>query len=308
MSKPLVAPAELRSGSLKNLLAAHPFVSFFVLTFAGAWLFLAPMVLGQDGLGLLPYHVPFAAYVILFLAASFTGPTLAALVVTAALDGAQGIRRFLRRYIQWRMDVRWPLLTLLGFPALYMVAATWVMGLEAWTALVQQWPLFFSVYLPAVLVFPGLLQWGEEPGWRGFAQTRMQVHYGALQTSLVVGFLHGIWHLPIHLLVEGPPAAGPFDPANFALNTAIVMLLTVVLTWIFNGAGQSILVASLAHASFNATSAWIGGLIPDLAEQVGNVALILVGISAVALIVMTRGRIGYERARIVEPTARDGTA
>jgi hypothetical protein len=86
------------SVSIRNLLASHPFVAFFVLAFAGAWLFFAPMVLGEDGLGLLPYQVPFWLYVILFLAASFSGPTVAALVVTAALDGKVGVMHFLRRY------------------------------------------------------------------------------------------------------------------------------------------------------------------------------------------------------------------
>jgi hypothetical protein len=81
-------------------------VSYFVLAFAGAWLFLAPMVLGQDGLGLLPYSVPFWLYVGLFLSATFVGPTMGALVVTSALEGKEGVGRFLRRYGQWRVGLR----------------------------------------------------------------------------------------------------------------------------------------------------------------------------------------------------------
>lgn len=79
---------------VRNLLAGHPFVVFFVLAFAGSWLFFAPMIVGQDGLSLLPYHVPFWLYVVLFLAASFSGPTVAALVVTAARDGKAGVTAF----------------------------------------------------------------------------------------------------------------------------------------------------------------------------------------------------------------------
>jgi membrane protease YdiL (CAAX protease family) len=232
-------------------------------------------------------------YVALFLAASFTGPTLAALAVTAALDGKQGVKHFLRRYGQWRVGLPWYLLMLFGFPAIYFIAASIWMGLEPLQAFVRQWGTFFTVYLAGVLIFPGLIQWGEEPGWRGFAQTRLQRQSGALQASLVVGFLHGIWHLPNHLLVVGPPAAGPFNLTNFAVNTALVMALALLFTWILNGGQQSILVAVLTHASFNVSQAWLDALLPNQPAQVGITALIIVVVCAVAVALLTKGKLGY---------------
>lgn len=280
--------------SVQSVLADHPFVSFFVLTFVGSWVCLAPMVLGQDGLGILPYSVPFALYVVLFIAASFLGPTLAALVVTAALDGRPGIKQFLRRYVQWRVGVRWYLLIAFGFPVIYLLAASIWMGVRPLQVMVQQWSTFFTTYLFALLIFPALLQWGEEPGWRGFAQTRLQRPYGALRASLIVGFLHAVWHLPTYLLVVGPPAAGPFNLARFAFNTGAVMIVTLLFTWIFNGGGQSILVAVLTHASFNASQAWLGTLIPDVSQQVGYTALAIIAACAAVVALLTKGKFGYD--------------
>jgi uncharacterized protein len=297
MSTLTVSPKATFLEYIRNVLASHPLVSYFVLAFTGTWLLVAPMVLGQDGLGLLPYSVPFGLFVVLFIASSFTGPTLAAVAVTAALDGKEGVKNFFRRYAQWRIGWLWTLIMLFGFPAIYLIAATIWMGMAPWQVLAQQWSTFFTVYLPAVLIFPGLLQWGEEPGWRGFAQTHMQRHHGALQASLVVGFLHGIWHLPNHLLVVGPPAAGPFDPGNFVINTVIIMALTIVLTWIFNGAQQSILAAVLAHAAFNASGAWSSTLLPSQPEQVANTALMLIVVCAVLIIFLTRGKVGYHASK-----------
>lgn len=279
--------------SIRNSLASHPFVAFFMLAFAGTWLFMTPIVLGQDGLGFLPYHVPFPIYVLLFLAGSFLGPTLAALAVTAALEGQAGVRHFLRRYGQWRVGVHWYLLFLIGFPAVYLVSATLWMGIEPWQALIQQWRAIFTVYLPAILVFPAIINWGEEAGWRGFAQTRMQIRYGAFVTCLLIGFLHGIWHLPVFLLVEGPPALGPFDLGSFLLNTGNIMILTIVWTWIFNGARQSILIASLMHATFNGTQALMGTLLPNLPQEVGYAVLTIIVLSAVLITILTNGRLGY---------------
>ena len=289
--------ANSKSSLLKSVtgaLAGHPFVAFFVLTFAISWVCLAPMVLGQDGLGLLPYSVPFALYVALFIAASFFGPTLAALVVTAALDGRPGVMQFLRRYGQWRVGVRWYLLILFGFPAIYLLAASIWMGLRPLETVVQQWSTFFTTYLFALLIFPALLQWGEEPGWRGFAQTRLQHPYGALRASLIVGFLHAVWHLPTYFLVVGPPAAGPFNLARFASNTVAVMIVTLLFTWIFNGGGQSILVAVLTHSSFNASQAWLGTLLPDVSQGVGYTALAIIAICVAAVTLLTKGKLGYD--------------
>lgn len=283
--------------SVRSALAAHPFVWFFVLTYFGSWVCLVPMVLGQDGLGLLPYSVPFALYVALFLAASFLGPTLAAVVVTAALDGRPGIKHFFRRYIQWRVGVRWYLLVLFGFPAIYLLAASIWLGVRPLEAVMQQWSTFFTTYLFALLIFPAILQWGEEPGWRGFAQTRMQRPYGALRASLIVGFLHAVWHLPVYLLVVGPPASGPFNLAKFASNIVAVMIVTVLFTWIFNGAAQSILIAVLTHASFNASQAWLGTLIPDVSQQVGYTALAIIAVCALVVTLLTRGKLGYDPGR-----------
>jgi membrane protease YdiL (CAAX protease family) len=293
MSTLTVSPKATRAVSVRNLLVSHPFIAFFVLAFAGTWLFFAPIVLGQDGLGFLPYHVPLWLYVVLFLAASFSGPTTAALVITAARDGKAGVKQFLRRYGQWRVGWQWYLIPLVGFPALYLIPATFWLGAAPWQALIDQWPTFFTVYLMAVLIFPALINWGEEAGFRGFAQTHMQKAYGALTASLVVGLLHSLWHLPVFLLVHGPPALGPFDLGEFLMNTLMTLLLTVIYTWIFNGAQQSILIAALMHASLNGTQAWVGTLIPNLPQAVDNTFAISLAVGALLLIVLTRGRLGY---------------
>lgn len=56
------------------------------------------------------------------------------------------------------------------------------------------------VQLAASLVIGAALgALGEEVGWRGFLLPRL-LHMGALRASLLVGFLHGAWHLPLMVL------------------------------------------------------------------------------------------------------------
>ncbi|MFN8442858.1 MAG: CPBP family intramembrane glutamic endopeptidase [Caldilineaceae bacterium] len=227
----------------------------------------------------------------------------APLAITAAREGKPGVKQFLRRFGQWRVGWQWYLIILFGFPALYLIPATVWLGTAPWQALVAQWPTFFTVYLVATLIFPALLNWGEEIGWRGFAQTHMQTHRGALRTSLIVGLLHGLWHLPVFILVTGPAALGPFDLSKFLLNTVMIMTVTIIWTWIFNGANQSILIASLMHAAFNATQAWVGTLLPNLSPTVGYTFAVSLAVTALLIIVLSKGDLGYKP----EPTQRGGS-
>jgi membrane protease YdiL (CAAX protease family) len=272
----------------------HPIAAYFTLVFAITWALHMPMVLGQQGLGLLPYEVPMALFVILFILGAMAGPTLGAFLVTNALDGKEGRQRLLRRYVQWRVGLPWYVLAIFGFPMVYIIAGSIVLGSVPLADLAANWTTFFSPYLVAVLIFPAFITWGEEPGWRGFALTRMQESYHPLLSSVTVGFMHSLWHLPVFFLISGPVAFGPFDLVEFVRNTATSIAIAILWTWVFNNAKGSILIAVLLHASLNATQGWMSVLIPDFPmDAAGPIILGFYFAAAVALIFMTNGRLGY---------------
>lgn len=272
----------------------HPVAAYFTLAFAGTWALDLPMVLGTNGLGILPYAVPDILFVILFILGVYAGPTLSAFLVTGALEGKEGRRKLFRRYGQGRVGLPWYALAIFSFPLIYLIAGSIVSGGVPLPEIGANWATFFSPYLIAVLVFPAFITWGEEPGWRGVALTRMQESHSPLLSGLVVGFMHALWHLPVFLLVSGPIALGPFDLQAFSLNIAITMAISILFTWVFNHARGSILIAVLMHASLNATPAWMSVLIPGYPEETaGKFIMGMYFLAAVALIFMTRGRLGY---------------
>jgi uncharacterized protein len=79
-------------------------------------------VLARNGLHLIPFTFPFLGMLGIFMLAAFTGPTLAAFIVTAATQGKAGMRQFLRRYVEWRVGVQWYLIVLLGYPIVSLIA------------------------------------------------------------------------------------------------------------------------------------------------------------------------------------------
>lgn len=291
----LEVPASSVSASrLSVWMRQHPIAAYFTLVFAITWALHMPMVLGRDGLGIFPYEVPMALFVILFILGAIAGPTLGAFLVTNALEGKEGRQKLFRRYGQWRVGWPWYVLAIFGIPTIYIIAGSIVLGSVPLADLSANWRTFFSPYLVSVLIFPAFITWGEEPGWRGFALTRMQEHYHPLLSSVAVGFMHSLWHLPVFLLVSGPVAFGPFDPLEFVRNTATSIAIAILWTWVFNGAKGSILIAVLLHASLNASTGWVSALIPNFPiDAAGRIVLGFYFAAALALIFMTNGRLGY---------------
>jgi len=286
--------SDVSVSGLSVWMRGHPIAAYFMLAYAITWALHAPMVLGRNGLGIFPYEVPMALFIILFILGAIAGPTLGAFLVTTALDGKEGRRKLFRRYGQWRVGLPWYLLAIFGAPMIYIIAGSIVLGGAPLADIAANWTTFFSPYLVAVLIFPAFITWGEEPGWRGFALTRLQEHYHPLLSGAIVGFMHSLWHLPVFLLVSGPVAFGPFDLVEFVRNIATSIAIAILWTWVFNRAKGSILIAVLLHASLNAAEGWVSVLIPNFPiDAAGKIILGFYFAAAVALIFMTNGRLGY---------------
>jgi membrane protease YdiL (CAAX protease family) len=132
----------------------------------------------------------------------------------------------------------------------------------------------------------------EEPGWRDFALPRLQQRYGPLPATLILGPLWAGWHLPLFLTGW---ALG-HDLATLAEFVVVGVLLSIVITWVFNRTQESLPAAMLVHASNNA---FFSGIFPamfpslDTSAGISIVSIIGYGGFALVIIVVTRGRLGY---------------
>lgn len=282
--------------SLAALMRQQPLLAYFVLAFVGTWLCFAPITLSQRGLGILPVDLSDAAAFILYFLATYSGPFLAAFLVTRIVEGKDGVQRLLRCLVQWRIGIQWYLILLLGYPALILVGVALLERGGTLSRLLQGWPLLASVYLPAILFgifFPSL---GEETGWRGFALPRLQRAYGPVLGSLALGVIHALWHLPAYP-VRGLFSDAGWDTTLFIANSVAIILATLIWTWLFNSAGGSIFFAILIHATSNASSALVPQWLALEGDDPWALAKIF-GVAVLLLIALTRGRLGY---RAVQP-------
>jgi uncharacterized protein len=295
-----VQPAAPRRG-IKALLTRHPLVFFFLFAYSGTWLVTVPFALSANGVGLLPFGIPDGSVIFVSAVWVFLGPTLAAFIMTGTTEGRAGIRRLLRRYVLWRVGFRWYLVVIIGPPAIILLATIVLPGaLASFQTLAPLNPLLLIVTFPLILIFGGPLF--EEGGWRGFALPRLQRLHGPLVGSLILGILWACWHLPLFwITVWGTPPT----ILNMILYVPTVAFMTIVYTWVFNNTKGSVLIAILLHTSFDVLVGPVGLLFPaPVVTGYGGAVPLLVGLSVTALllVVFTRGRLGYQQYRQeVEP-------
>jgi uncharacterized protein len=280
---------------LKAVLARHPLVSFFFMAYAFSWIVWAPWVLGEDGASLLPINISQTASGYLNATAILAGPTLSAFIMTATTERREGVRQLLGRYVLWRVRLRWYVFALLGVP-LIMLVGTMVYSMELPSLAALGGPSYLLSYLASfalVTVLGGPLL--EEGGWRGFALPRMERLHGPLLASLILGVLWALWHLPEFLVPSWTAAMGGGGILSIILFTLGAITFTIVITWVFNNTRASLLLAILVHSSIDTFGGTLAAIFPAKAVTSPFPYLISFGAVAVVLIVLTRGRLDYQR-------------
>lgn len=221
-------------GRLSVIVRRRQVASFLVVTFAWTW------AMAWVARGVLD---PAAAVLTRVAAAPATwGPLVGAAVVTWASGGR--LRDWAGQVTRWRVRPRLYLFALLvpvavgeGSNVLYALAGV-PLELRGYS------PALYALQFVWVLLFTGAL---EEFGWRGFLQPRLQQRHSALVAGLVVGVVWVLWHL--RLFYFG--AAGYGELPRYALW---VVAAAVVMAWLYNRTGGSVLLVMLFHASNNLPS------------------------------------------------------
>ena len=287
------APWATSRSSVRPMVARHPVAAFLVICYAVNWAAAVPWF--RTRTDILPLDLPMWGSL-----GTIFGVALAAFLVIAATDGRAGVRDLARRSLRWRVGVRWYLVALFGLPMAVLAGATALFGAAPLNALADKWQLLFTVGLPTLLLQLALFNLPEEIGWTGFLQAGLQDRHGPLKASLIVTAPFALFHLPDLFVQLGLASALVFLPV-----LAIAHLFSrVVIMWLYNTTGRSVLLVGLFHASFNATVAGGREFIPGPAGTALVIATGVIVLAAVALVVATRRRLAYETS----PAVRAATA
>jgi membrane protease YdiL (CAAX protease family) len=261
---------------------------FYLIAFGVSWAIVIPQALASRGM--IHVQIPWAIGFISPLA-----PMLAAIVMSLSIGGVPQIRHLLGRMLKWRASVGWWIVVLGTFPGLGLIAV--ILG-----AMTGRVPDFTASYIHAVfpqfprtlspwLLFAPFLLYSiltsipEEVGWRGFALPRLQARLGAVNASLAVGFLWGLWHLPDFFYLQAVQSG-----ISFPLFLAGTLSTSILFTWVFNGTGGSLLMVAVLHSSFNATNVFLP-LLPQVTGTALQLWLDVALITVVAVILVIARRL-----------------
>jgi len=207
----------------------HALVFYFVLVLVGVGV--AALLVARFP-GLLPTTL-------VLLLASWI-PNIVGVLVTARTDGRAGLSQLFARIVRWRFSWVWYAVALFLPVAAVLLA---IGGGALFGAAPPRVILDPGVFLPLLLINVLAGPLGEELGWRGTALPRLLARWGALSSSLVLGVAWWMFHTPGFLLGLFPPGFTPLT----SLVGAIA--LTVLITWMFNNTGGSLIPGSLMHLS-----------------------------------------------------------
>ncbi len=181
------------------------------------------------------------------------GPGLAAILINYIRRDIDQITEFRQRIYDFkRIRPGWYLIILLIWPVFHGIAI-------AVTAALGE-PIPESGFLAQLIakpntiplvVFMYFLQAGlEELGWRGYLQEQLGRITGRSLSSLLVGIIHTLWHLPLFWVVGTNQMKMGFG-ADFLVFILFVVSTSVLTAWCYYGNGRSIMAAALLHTTGN---------------------------------------------------------
>ena len=216
------------------------------------------------------------------------GPLVGAFTVTAWTQGRAGVHTLLARLWQVRFPLRWWTAVLSPLILLLLLAGgVWLVtgrGLDLAGLGEVEGVGNLGVVGAAVfwLLTFGL---GEETGWRGFLLHHLDQQRPSRHNALIVGLIWAAWHLPFFFYQENFIALGAVGTLGWVLG---LMAGAVLLAWLYQGTGGSILAVMLWHALFN-----LGTAAPMSGELLAPVLSLAVIVTAVIIRNTKQGQANY---------------
>ncbi len=226
---------------------------FFGVVFGWTWIFwILAAVLGVSAE---------TTWGIVLEVAGLLGPMVGGIGFAYVTLSRAGWREYWWRIVDpRRIGPAWYLFIFLFAPILYAIAVLSDVALHGPSALglvSQRMTPFLTAPTTIAPFLLGVFIYGpipEELGWRGYALDRLQARWNAVVSSLILGAIWAVWHVPLFFIKGTLFYREGAGSAWFWLFMAVVIATAAIYTWMFNNTRRSTLAAILFHFMSNLTA------------------------------------------------------
>ena len=199
-----------------------------------------------------------------------------AFIIATANSRVPALKAYLGSLIRMRGVWGWCALALVTTPALILITMVLKglisgMPVELPRFPVRGWALTGLVVVKLLYQFFFFNATGEEAGWRGFAQPRLQVRLSPLVVALILAVFWAPWHFFLWQAEGSPVKSVDFWIGQYASHIPA----TFWIVWFYNRSKGSILVAGIMHAVANTAVFFVNNLDLQLFNLVQLAVLVI---------------------------------
>lgn len=224
-------------------------IVFLVATFIATWITYFTIIFNHWD----PYAMPG----MIFLLIGGSAPSWVGIIMVFATYGREQRHDYFRRCISFR-QIKLPYWAFIVFvfPFIFaiVISLDLMMGgsmpgmtnLKAYSA--QPWIIPMALFM-SFLSGP----WSEEFGWRGYSLDPLIKQFGILRGSALLGFIWGIWHLPLFFMPQTWHGHNGFAFVGFWTFMLFSIGNAMIISWVYLGTNRSILSGFMMHLTGNFT-------------------------------------------------------
>ena len=272
---------------------ARNLVLFLLATFAATWVTYFTIVFNHWD----PYAMPG----MVFLLIGGSAPSWVGILFVLFTYNKEQKRDYFRRCFSFR-QIKLPYwaFIIFVFPIIFafIISLDMLMGgtmpgmtnLKAYMA--QPWIIPMALFM-SFLSGP----WSEEFGWRGYSLDPLIKRFGILRGSAILGFIWGIWHLPLFFMPQAWHGQNGFAFVGFWTFMLFSIGNAMIISWVYLGTNRSILSGFMMHLAGNFT----GNLFHPYSDGIEVMRMVVVVVLGLVLLSLLERR--SRQDSVVQATA-----
>lgn len=221
---------------MQKFIKNNQILSFISFTYLFSWVLWSYLLLTQNITNTTQWLIIIGGF----------GPVFGAIITNYYINGKEQIIKWFKKIIKTKLTFK-SIIFGLTYPLIVAFLVYIIINTFQYNNLIREVNTHWYLY-PLNLLTIMLLGGGQEEfGWRGFLLPKLINKFNPFLSSVVIGLIWYVWHLPLYFIKSSPQANLPLG--WYLLN---ILALSMILTFLQNKIGnRSVIPAVILHGGVN---------------------------------------------------------